>query len=78
MEDLEYLLNSTSVSFDVITINQTRIVKGKTPVNSLNLKIIVMIFVLLNYQLEVRFYTYDITCHVNLEIMIYVFINPQS
>ena len=55
MEDLEYLLNSTSVSFDVIAISETRIVKGKTPVNSLDLKIIVMIFVLLNYQLDVRF-----------------------
>ena len=78
MEDLEYLLNSTSVSFDVIAISETRIVKGKTPVNSLDLKIIVMIFVLLNYQLDVRFYKYEITCHVNLEMMIYVFIKLQS
>ena len=37
IEDLEYLLNSTSIIFDVIAISETRIVKGKTPVNSLNL-----------------------------------------
>ena len=37
IEDLEYLLNSTSVNFDVIAISETRIVKGKTPVNRLNL-----------------------------------------
>ena len=37
MEDLQYLLNSTSINFDVIAIRETRIVKGKTPVNSLNL-----------------------------------------
>ena len=37
IEDLEYLLNSTSINFDVIAISETRIVKGKTPVNSLNL-----------------------------------------
>ena len=37
MEDLEYLLNSTSINFNVTTISETRIVKSKTPVNSLNL-----------------------------------------
>ena len=37
IEDLEYLLNSTSIKFDVIAISEARIVKGKTPVNSLNL-----------------------------------------
>ena len=37
IEDLEYLLNSTSINFYVIAISETRIVKGKTPVNSLNL-----------------------------------------
>ena len=37
IEDLEYLLKSTSINFDVIAISETRIVKGKTPVNSLNL-----------------------------------------
>ena len=37
IEDLEYLLNSTSINFDVIAISETRIVKGKTPVNSLDL-----------------------------------------
>ena len=37
IEDLEYLLNSTTINFDVIAICETRIVKGKTPVNSLNL-----------------------------------------
>ena len=35
IEDLEYLLNSTSIDFDVIAISETRIVKDKTPVNSL-------------------------------------------
>ena len=29
-------LNSASIKFDVIAINQTRVVKGKTPVSSLN------------------------------------------
>ena len=37
IEDLQYLLNSTSINFDVNAISETRIVKGKTPVNSLNL-----------------------------------------
>ena len=37
IQDLEYLLNSTSINFEVIAISETRIVKGKTPVNSLNL-----------------------------------------
>ena len=37
IEDLEYLLNSTVINFDVIAISETRIVKGNTPVNSLNL-----------------------------------------
>ena len=37
IEDVEYLLNSASVNFDVITVSETRVVKGKTPVNSLNL-----------------------------------------
>ena len=37
IEDLEYLLNSTSINFDVIAISETRRVKGKTAVNSLNL-----------------------------------------
>ena len=37
IEDLEYLLNSTSINFDIIDISETRIVKSKTPVNSLNL-----------------------------------------
>ena len=37
IEDLEYLLNSTSISFDVIAISETRIFNGKTLVNSLNL-----------------------------------------
>ena len=37
IEDLEYLLNSTSINFDVIAISERRIVKGKTPVSSLNL-----------------------------------------
>ena len=37
IEDLEYLLNSTSINFNVIAISETRIVKGKTPVNTLNL-----------------------------------------
>ena len=36
-EDLEYLLNSTSINFNVIAISVTRIIKGKTPINSLNL-----------------------------------------
>ena len=35
IEDLKYLLTSTSIKFDVIAISETRIVKGKTPVNSL-------------------------------------------
>ena len=37
IEDLKYLLNSTSIYFDTFAISETRIVKGKTPVNSLNL-----------------------------------------
>ena len=37
IEDLEFLLNSASINFDVIAISETRIIKGKTPVNSLNL-----------------------------------------
>ena len=37
IEDLEYLLNSTSISFDVIAISETKTVKSKAPVNSLNL-----------------------------------------
>ena len=37
IEDLEYLLNSTSINFDVIAISETSIVKGKTPVKTLNL-----------------------------------------
>ena len=37
IEDLEYLLNSRSINFDVIAISETRRVKGKTPVNSVNL-----------------------------------------
>ena len=37
IEDLQYLLNSTSIKFHVIAISETRIVKGKTPVSSLNL-----------------------------------------
>ena len=37
IEDLEYLLNSTSINLDVIDISETRIFKGKTPVNTLNL-----------------------------------------
>ena len=74
IEDLEYLLNSTSINFDVIAISETRIVKFKTPVNSLNL---------MNYSDEfcpteslagVHFYTCAITFHINLE-MIYLFIN---
>ena len=36
-EDPEYLLNLTSINFDVIAIGERRIVKDKTPVNSLNL-----------------------------------------
>ena len=36
VEDLEYLLNSRSINFDIIAISETRI-KGKTPVNSLDL-----------------------------------------
>ena len=36
IEDPEYLLNLTSINFDVIAISETRILKGKTPVNSLN------------------------------------------
>ena len=35
IEDLEYLLNPTRISFDVIATSET--VKGKTPVTSLNL-----------------------------------------
>ena len=34
--DLEYPLNSTSINFGM-AISETRIVKDKTPVNSLNL-----------------------------------------
>ena len=37
IEDLEYLLNSASINFDVIAISETRIAKDKTPVNNLNL-----------------------------------------
>ena len=37
IEDLEYLLNSASIDFDVIAISETRIVKGKTLVSILNL-----------------------------------------
>ena len=37
IEDLEYLLNTTSINFDVIAICETRIVQGKTPVDNLNL-----------------------------------------
>ena len=37
IEDLEYLLNSLSINFNVNTIRETRTVKGKTPVSSLNL-----------------------------------------
>ena len=36
IEDLEYFLNSTSINFNVIAISETRIVKGKTSVNSIN------------------------------------------
>ena len=71
--DLEYLLNSTSINFDVIAISETRIVKGKTSVNSLKL----MNFILLNHQLEVRFCTCASTFHINLK-MIYLFINLQN
>ena len=77
IEDLEYLLNSTSINFDVIAISETRIVKDKTPVNSLNLMNYSHEFVLLNHRLEVRFYTYAITFHITLE-MIYLFINLQN
>ena len=37
IEDLEYLLNTTSINFDVIAICKKRIVQVKTPVNNLNL-----------------------------------------
>ena len=37
IKDLEHLLNSASINFDVISIGETRIVKDKTPINSLNL-----------------------------------------
>ena len=37
IENFEYLLNSTSINFDVMAISETRIVKGKIPVNTLNL-----------------------------------------
>ena len=37
IKDLEHLLNSASISLDVIFISETRVVKDKTPVNSLNL-----------------------------------------
>ena len=34
--DPEHLLNSRSINFDVIAISETTLVKGKTPINSLN------------------------------------------
>ena len=37
IEYLEYLLNSTTINFNVIAISEARIFKRKTPVNSLNL-----------------------------------------
>ena len=37
IEDLEYLLKSTSINFDVIAISETRVVKGKTSFNCSNL-----------------------------------------
>ena len=37
IEDLEYLLKSTSINFDVIAISETRVVKGKTSINCSNL-----------------------------------------
>ena len=54
IEDFEYLLNLTTISFNVIAISETRIVKGKTPVKSLNLINCIMNFVLLNHQLKVH------------------------
>ena len=35
IDDLEYLLNSTSINFDVIAVSETRIIKGKAPVKKL-------------------------------------------
>ena len=37
-EKLEYLLNKTKIDFDVIGINESRIKKNKSPINSINLK----------------------------------------
>ena len=37
MEDIELLLDSTQICFDVIAITETRIVKNKCSVNDINL-----------------------------------------
>ena len=52
IEDFEYLLNLTTIGFNVIAISETRIVKGKTPVKSLKLINCIMNFVVLNHQLK--------------------------
>ena len=38
IEGLEYLLDNTKIDFDVIGISESRIKKGKSPMNSINLK----------------------------------------
>ena len=38
IEGLEYLLDNTKIDFDVICISESRIKKGKSPMNSINLK----------------------------------------
>ena len=38
IEELEYLLDKTKIGFDVIGISESRIIKDKSPINSINLK----------------------------------------
>ena len=38
IEELEYLLDKTKTDFDLIGISESRIIKDKSPINSINLK----------------------------------------
>ena len=71
IKDLEHLLNSERINFDVTSIGKTRIVKDKNPVNSLNL--INYIHELYPSKSSAGGDAYKIMCHINLE-RIYVII----
>ena len=77
IEDIEYLLNSTKINFDVIAISKSRIVTGKVPVNSLNLMTYSHKCCATESSVGGKLLTYAITFHITLEI-IYVFIKLQN